>query len=80
MSPVFFEITTDEIKRRGYQLLLEEKGAIRSWLSEIKIDENQLLQFWPKWIAVQERVIAQERAFWRGRLSFDRLIYDLLKN
>lgn len=76
--PVFFEITEDEIKRRGYQLVLAEKGALRSWLSEIKVDETQLLQQWPRWIGVQARILAQERAFWRSGLTFDRLMYDLL--
>jgi TIR domain len=76
--PVFFEITADEIKRRGYQLILAEKESFRSWFSEIKVDESQLLELWPKWVGVQARILAQERAFWRTGLSFDRLIYDLL--
>src|SRR6202020_518664 len=47
--PVFFETTEDEIKRRGYQLVLAEKGALRSWLSEIKVDEKELIRLWPRW-------------------------------
>lgn len=78
--PVFFEITDDEIKRRGYQLVLAEKGALRSWLSEVKVDESRLLQQWPRWIGAQARVLAQERAFWRSGLTFERLIYDLVNN
>jgi hypothetical protein len=78
--PVFFEITDDEIKRRGYQLVLAEKNAFRSWFLEIKVDESQLLQLWPRWVGVQVRILAQERAFWLRGLSFERLIYDLLNN
>jgi len=76
--PVFFEITADEIKRQGYRLIQAEKDAFRSWFSEIKVDEDQLLQLWPRWIGVQERILAQEHAFRRPGLSFDRLVYDVL--
>lgn len=78
--PVFFEVTDEEVKRRGCQLVLAEKDALRSWLSQIKVDESQLLQLWPRWINVQTRILARERAFWRGGVSFNRLIYDLLGN
>lgn len=75
--PVFFEITSDEIKRRGYQLILAEKDTFRSWLSEIKVDRNQLLQLWPRWVSVQARIFASERPLWRGGLTFERLVNDL---
>jgi hypothetical protein len=78
--PVFFETTDDEIKRRGYQLVLAEKGALRSWLSEIKVDERRLIQLWPRWIGVQARIFASERPFFQGGLSFDHLIDDLFDN
>jgi hypothetical protein len=76
--PVFFEATDDEIKRRGYQLVLAEKASLRSWLAEIKVDERQLIELWPRWIGVQARIFAQERPFFRGGLAFDHLIDDLL--
>ena len=78
--PALFETTDDEIKRRGYQLVLAEKGALRSWLSEIKVDERQLIQLWPKWIGVHARIFAQERPFFRNRLGFAHLINDLFDN
>ena len=78
--PVFFELTDDEIKRRGYQLVVAEKDAFRSWLSEMKVDERQLLELWPRWVGVQTRILAHERALWRSGLSFDRLIYELLNH
>lgn len=75
--PVFFERTDDEIKRRGYQLVLAEKRALRSWLSEIKVDERQLVQLWPRWIGVQARIFAQDRPFFHSRLAFEHIINDL---
>jgi TIR domain len=78
--PVFFETTDDEIKRRGYQLIMAEKGALRSWLSEIKVDERQLIQLWPRWIGMQARILAGERPFFRGGLAFDHLMDDLFDN
>ena len=80
MSHCFFEATDDEIKRRGYQLVLAEKGALRSWLSEIKVDERRLALLWPRCIAVQARIFVQERPFFHGGLSFEHLIDDLLDN
>jgi hypothetical protein len=78
--PVFFETTDDEIKRRGYQLVLAERSGLRSWLSEIKVDEGRLIELWPRWIGVQARIFAHERPFHHGGLSFDHLIEDLLDN
>jgi hypothetical protein len=75
--PVFFETTDDEIKRRGYQLVLAEKAALRSWLAEIKVDERQLIQLWPRWIGVQTRIFAQERPLFHSVLAFEHLIDDL---
>ena len=72
--PVSFEITDDEIKRRGYQLILAEKEMFRTWSSEIKVDEGQLLKLWPRWIGVQARILAQERPFSRSGLTFERLL------
>jgi hypothetical protein len=74
---VFFETTDDEIKRRGYQLVLAEKAALRSWLAEIKVDERQLIQLWPRWIGVQTRIFAQERPLFHSVLAFEHLIDDL---
>jgi hypothetical protein len=78
--PGFFETTDDEIKRRGYQLVLAEKGALRSWLSEIKVDERQLIQLWPRWIGVHARIFAQGHLVFRNRLGFEHLINDLFDN
>jgi TIR domain len=78
--PVFFETTDDEVKRRGYQLVVAEKSALRSWLSEIKVDQRQLVQLWPRWIGVQARIFAQERPFFHNRLAFEHLIDDLFDN
>jgi hypothetical protein len=75
--PVFFETTDDEIKRRGYRLVLEERGALRSWLSEIKVDQRHLVQAWPRWVGVHARIFAQERPFFHNRLAFEQLIDDL---
>lgn len=75
--PVFFELTPDEIKRRGYQLVLAEKEALRSWLSEMKVDQAQLIRLWPKWVGVQSRIFASERPFWHGALGFQRVVDDL---
>lgn len=79
--PVFFEATADEIKRRGYQLLLEEKDTFRSWLREIKVDESRLTEAWPKWIGVQARILQNERPLMRltgGSVRFERLLPDVL--
>lgn len=78
--PAFFEITADDIKRRGYQLILEEKATLRTWLSEIKVEESQLLNLWPRWVGVQTRLFAQERPLSRSGVAFDRLVYDLLNH
>lgn len=79
--PVFFETASDETKRRGYQLLLEEREAFRSWLRETKVSESRLLEMWPRWTAVQTRILAQERPFMRlvgGGVAFEHLLNDLL--
>lgn len=78
--PAFFEVTPDEIKRRGYRLVIAEKDALRSWLSESKADENQLIKQWPRWVNVQAKILAMEFPFARGGVSFNRLVDDLFTN
>lgn len=75
--PVFFELTDDDIKRRGYQLVIAEKEALRAWLAEVKVDQKQLTRLWPRWISVQRRILAQERPFSHDGLAFERLVDDL---
>ena len=78
--PVFFELTSDEIKRRGYQLILSEKETLRAWLLETKVNEAHLIGLWPRWVGVQSRIFASERPFWHGALGFERLVNDLFNH
>jgi hypothetical protein len=48
--PAFFEVTDENIRRVGYQLIVSEKEEFRSWISGMGVAEVHLRQLWPKWL------------------------------
>ena len=76
--PAFFEDTDNGIKQRGYQLVIDQKADLLSWLSARNANTNQLATLWPTWIKLQNAALANEQRFWRNGLTFAQLGQDLL--
>lgn len=76
--PAFFEVTDNGIKRRGYQLVIDQRTGLRSWLSARNVSTDQLAKLWPMWIKLQNTALASEHKFWRNGLTFAQLVPDLL--
>jgi hypothetical protein len=76
--PAFFEATDIGIKQQGYQLVIDQRTELRSWLSARNVRTDELATMWSTWIKLQNTALASEHKFWRNGLTFAQLVPDLL--
>jgi len=51
-TPLFFESTSNDVKRRAYNLLLQNGDQIKSIWSSLGIEEYKFVKYWDAWIAL----------------------------
>lgn len=76
--PPEFESTPDEIKRRGYRLVVECSADLRVFWQSISVSEQRISQNWGHWTALQDHMYLGLHTSAFTGISYKQLVSEIL--